>query len=88
MPAVLQSHILSASVAVRALLVMRAYFSEACSRGKITGKNPCLNRFIERRTTGVHAFKPERSLGLTESVYTKLSCTIIEHGFSCEPSCE
>ncbi len=52
MPAVLQRHILSASVAVSALLVMSQYFSEAFSIGNLTGKNTCLNRFIERRSRG------------------------------------
>lgn len=88
MPAVLQRHILSASVAVTALLVMSQYFITAFSIGDLTGKNTRLNRFIELSSGGVHAFKPERSLGLTESVYTKLSCTIINHGFSVEQSCE
>ncbi len=88
MPAVLQRHILSVSVAVSALLVMSQYFSEAVSIGKLTGKNYGLIRLIERRARGVHACKPERSLGLSESFYTKVACTLIEHGCSFEQSSE
>ncbi len=86
MPAVLQRHILSASDAVSALLVMCQYFSEALSIANLTGKNTSRNLFIDRRSRGVHAVKQERSLGLTESGYTKLSCTSIEHGFYFEQS--
>ncbi len=78
MPEVLQRHILAASVAVSALLVMSQYFSEAFSIGSLTGMKTCGNRFIERRSSGVQAFNPERRLGLTESVYTQLSWTSIE----------
>ncbi len=88
MPAVLKRHILSASVAVSSLLVMSQYFSEAFSIGNLTGKNTGLNRFIARRASRGHACKPVRRRGLTEAVYTKVSLTIIEHGFSFVHSCE
>lgn len=46
--AVATKHFLSASVTVRPLLVMSPYLSAAFIEGDVTGKNPCLYRFIKR----------------------------------------